>query len=97
MGHGSQLVGWADCAIGQGRILSNLNRIFRNWPRLWKFKQRDLGGILMWGFFLNSSRILKILEKYNMPCYAMHPKQDYFLERIFICKINSICKLYTLL
>jgi hypothetical protein len=21
-----------------------------------------------------------ILEKYNMPCHAMHPMQDYFLE-----------------
>jgi hypothetical protein len=27
--------------------------------RLWKFVEGDLGGLLMWGFFLNSSRILK--------------------------------------
>jgi hypothetical protein len=35
---------------------------FLNIPRLWKFVG-DLGGILMWGFFLNSSRLLKGLRK----------------------------------
>jgi hypothetical protein len=35
--------------------------------RLWKFVEGDLGEILRWGFFLNSSRLLQDLEKYNMP------------------------------
>jgi hypothetical protein len=35
---------------------------FLNLPRLWKFVG-DLGGILTWGFFLNSSRILKDFRK----------------------------------
>jgi hypothetical protein len=45
-------------------------------PRLLKIAQRDLGGIWTWDFFLNSSRFLKDFEKYNMPCHAMHPRQD---------------------
>jgi hypothetical protein len=50
----------------------NLFRIkigFLNLPRLWKFVQGDLGGILTQGFFLNSSRILKDFRKiqYAMP------------------------------
>jgi hypothetical protein len=67
-----RLPGWADWAKSQGRILLNLNWILRNWPRLWKFEQGDLGGILMWGFFLNSSRILKDFRKiqYIMLCNA---------------------------
>jgi hypothetical protein len=36
---------------------------FLNLPRLWKFAQGDLGGILTWGFFLNSSRLLKDFRK----------------------------------
>jgi hypothetical protein len=39
MGRAGQLAGWAK---SQGRILANLNRISRNWPRLWKFAQGDL-------------------------------------------------------
>jgi hypothetical protein len=31
--------------------------------RLWKFVQGDLQGILIWGFFLNSSRIVKDFRK----------------------------------
>jgi hypothetical protein len=42
---------------------------FLNLPRLWKFAQGDLGGILTQGLFLNSSRILKDFIKYNMPCH----------------------------
>jgi hypothetical protein len=34
-----------------------------NIPGLWKFVQGDLGGILIWGFFLNSSRLLKDFRK----------------------------------
>jgi hypothetical protein len=46
--------------------------IFLNIPRLWKFAQGDLGGILTWGFFLNSSKLLKYFRKmkYAMPWYA---------------------------
>jgi hypothetical protein len=33
-----------------------------NIPRLWKFVG-DLGGILIWGFFLNSSRLLMDFRK----------------------------------
>jgi hypothetical protein len=51
-----------------------------NLPWLWKFVKGDLGGILRWGFFLNSSRLLQDFRKYNMPCHAMHPIQDLFLE-----------------
>jgi hypothetical protein len=65
MGYIGQLASWAK---SHGRILSNLNRIFRNWPRLWKFAEGGFGGILMWGFFLNSSRILKDFRKIQ---YAM--------------------------
>jgi hypothetical protein len=52
-----------------------VNKIgFLNLQRLWKFVQGDLEGILMWGFFLNSSRLLKdFRKKNNVPCHAMHP------------------------
>jgi hypothetical protein len=40
------------------------------------------------GFFLNSSRLLKDLEKYDMPCHAMPPIQDLYLERFFIYTAN---------
>jgi hypothetical protein len=45
---------------------------FLNIPRLCKFAQGDLGGILTWGFFLKSSRLSKYFRKikYVMPCYA---------------------------
>jgi hypothetical protein len=36
---------------------------FLNLQRLWKFVQGDLGGILMWGFSLNSFRLLKDFRK----------------------------------
>jgi hypothetical protein len=39
----------------------------KNWilnlPRLGKFVEGDLGGILRWGFFLNFSRLLKDFRK----------------------------------
>jgi hypothetical protein len=51
----------------------------------------------MWGFLLNSSRILKDFRKnYNMSCYAMHP-MHIILGRIFICTANLICNIYVLL
>jgi hypothetical protein len=60
--------------IGRKRRKNSFpNKIwFLNIPRLWKFAQGDLGGILTWGFFLNSSRLLKYFRKmeYAMPCYA---------------------------
>jgi hypothetical protein len=44
--------------------------------RLWKIAEGDLEGILMWGFFLNSSMLLKdFRKKYSMSCHAMHPRQ----------------------
>jgi hypothetical protein len=45
---------------------------FLNIPRLWKFAQGDLGGILTWGFSLKSSRLSKYFRKmkYAMPWYA---------------------------
>jgi hypothetical protein len=49
---------------------------------LWKFIQGDLEGILIWGFFLNLSRLLKDFRKilYDMPCHAMpcNPNATYF-------------------
>jgi hypothetical protein len=36
---------------------------FLNLPMLWKFAQGKLGGILTWGFFLNSSKLLKDFRK----------------------------------
>jgi hypothetical protein len=50
---------------------------FLNIPRPWKFVQGDLGGILMWKFFLNSSRLFKDFRK-NKMCHAM---------RCILCKI----------
>jgi hypothetical protein len=43
--------------------ISELKIGFLNLPRLWRFVERDLGGILTWGFFLNSSRLLKDFRK----------------------------------
>jgi hypothetical protein len=41
-----------------------------------KFAQGDLGGILRWGFFLNSSRLLKDFRKikYAMQCNASYTR-----------------------
>jgi hypothetical protein len=62
--------GWAGWAKKAGKAAKptrpkskkkNLFRIkigFLNLPRFWKFVQGDLCGILMLGFFLNSSRLL---------------------------------------
>jgi hypothetical protein len=36
---------------------------FLNLARLWKIVEEDLGGILTWGFFLNSSRLFKDFRK----------------------------------
>jgi hypothetical protein len=47
----------------QGKIISELKIGFLNLPRLWKFIEGDLGGILTCGFFLNSSRLLKDFRK----------------------------------
>jgi hypothetical protein len=44
------------------KIISELKNRFLNLPRLWKFVG-DLGGILIWGFFLKSSRLLKDFRK----------------------------------
>jgi hypothetical protein len=36
---------------------------------------------------------MRILEKYNMPCHAMHPIQDLFLK-VFHMYYNLICNFY---
>jgi hypothetical protein len=54
---------WADWAESEGKILFRLKIGFLNLSRLWKFVEGDLGGILTWGFFLNSSRLLKDFKK----------------------------------
>jgi hypothetical protein len=64
--------GWAtqvDWAKILGRKSFRINWIFGILLRLWKFTQGDLGGILMWKIFLNSSRILMdfIKIQYAMP------------------------------
>jgi hypothetical protein len=46
-----------------GKRISELKIGFLNLPRLWNFVEGDLGGILTWGFFLNSSRLLKDFRK----------------------------------
>jgi hypothetical protein len=53
---------WADWAESEGKFFSEKNG-FLNLPRLWKFAQGDLGGILRWVFFLNYSRLLKDFRK----------------------------------
>jgi hypothetical protein len=87
-------VGW----LGQNwrEFLFQIKIGLLNIPWLWKFVQGDLGGILMWGFFLNFSRLLKDFRKikYAMPCNAMHPMQDYFLEGFLYARqfdMQSIC------
>jgi hypothetical protein len=49
---------------------------FWNWARLWEFLQGDLGGIFMWGFFLNFSRILNDFRKiqHAMPQNASYAR-----------------------
>jgi hypothetical protein len=59
--------GLADCWAGwdesQRKLLAELKIVFLTLPRIWKFVQGDLGGILIWGFFLNSSKLLKDFRK----------------------------------
>jgi hypothetical protein len=62
-GRGSGQVGWAGWAeFGGKKFFLNKKIGFLNIQRLWKFVG-DLGGILRWGFFLNSSRLLKDFRK----------------------------------
>jgi hypothetical protein len=77
------------------RILFGIKIRFLNIPRLWKFVQGGLGGILIWGFFLNSSRLLKDFRKikYDMPCNASYARL-YFLEGFLYARqfdMQSIC------
>jgi hypothetical protein len=37
----------------------------------------------MWGFLLNSSRLLKDFTK-KITCHAMHPMQDYFWKDFYM-------------
>jgi hypothetical protein len=50
-------------AESKEKRISELKIGFLNLPRLWKFVEGDLGGILTWGFFLNYSRLLKDFRK----------------------------------
>jgi hypothetical protein len=58
----------AERAAGSARLKAK-KRVFElkigflNIPRFWKFVEGDFGGILTWGFFLNSSRLLKDFRK----------------------------------
>jgi hypothetical protein len=54
---------WADWVESEGKILFRIKTGFLNLPRLWKFVEGDFGGILIWGFFQNSSRLLKDFRK----------------------------------
>jgi hypothetical protein len=75
---------WAGWAKIQGEFYNRF--VFFNFKgflilaSLWKFLQGDLGGILIWGFFLNSSRLFKDFRKieYAMPCNAYYARL--FLE-----------------
>jgi hypothetical protein len=69
MGRTGRLAGWAEFH-GRNSFGFKLNFGFVPW--LWKIEQGDLGGICTWGFFLNSSRLLKDFRKiqYAMPCNA---------------------------
>jgi hypothetical protein len=59
--------GQAGCGVNRPKIKKKRNfRIkigFLNLPRLWKFVEGDLGGILTRGFFLNSARLLRYFRK----------------------------------
>jgi hypothetical protein len=56
---------WAARSAGpkSRKRISELKIGFLNLPKLWKFVEGDLGGILTRGFFLNSSRLLKDFRK----------------------------------
>jgi hypothetical protein len=85
---------WAARSAGpkSRKRISKLKIGFFNLPRLWKFVEGDLGGDFSY-ILLGSSRIL---EKYNMPCHAMHPIQDLFLDGFsYILQIDIL--LYALL
>jgi hypothetical protein len=68
--------GWAGKRIREEagpksrKRISELKFGFFKFTKAWKFAQEDLGGILTWGFFLNSSRLLKDFRK-NIICHAM--------------------------
>jgi hypothetical protein len=53
----------AGAEIGNGRIqeIKSFQILFEIWifGKLWKIAQGDFEGILTWGFFLKSSRLLK--------------------------------------
>jgi hypothetical protein len=72
---GPKVEGWLLGHLGQKlkeKSFWNKNWIL-NILGLWKFIQGHLVGILIWGFFLNSSRLLKDFRKilYVMPCNAI--------------------------
>jgi hypothetical protein len=65
LGWEARRAGWPLGRLGRKwrKILFRIKIGFLNLPRLWKFVERDLGGILAWGLFLNSSRLLKDFRK----------------------------------
>jgi hypothetical protein len=60
VGRTGRVAGWAE---SKKRIPFGNKIGFLNLQRLWKFVQGDSGGILWWGFFLNSPRIPKDFRK----------------------------------
>jgi hypothetical protein len=56
---------WAARSVGPKvkKKIFELEIGFLNLPRLWKIAQGKLGGILICGFFLNSSKLLKDFRK----------------------------------
>jgi hypothetical protein len=107
--HAGHSIGWAEgyWAERLNRPAGQLGRLDRNGreilfeikirilnlPRLWKFAQGDLEGILTQGFFLNSSRILKDFRKKTI-CHAMNATLSQIkLRKTFLCYFFQKCKL----
>jgi hypothetical protein len=88
VGGGRKLAGPGGPARPKTRreIFFELKIGFLNLQRFWIFIQGNLGGILMWGLFLSSSRILKDFRKiqYAMPCNASYGRL--FLERFLYAR-----------
>jgi hypothetical protein len=79
----------------RNKILSNFIWNLDFWQTL-KFVQGDLEGILTWGFFLKSSRLLKdfMKMKYAMPCYTTLGqnliRKDFTLYDLFKRQPNAL-------
>jgi hypothetical protein len=78
--------GWAENQKWSDSRKKSFRILFGVWifGKFWKFAQGDFEGILTWGFFLKSSRLLKdFLE--NEICHAMlcNLRSKFNLEKIF--------------